>query len=222
MPEELSSPERADWVLHHPLDAWVTWSCLGTGVALAATAVHLLQTPNPSSGGGSRQTGTDRTLTALAIGAVVAIVFVARDLSWVTAARPQGYERLIQLFVYRYDRPWPDHLDYRPILTGFAIVSTALVALCVLPVARRYASRALVGLAVAWAAWCLNVYMVDLSPHWGQRELVKRYYELREDAAEPLVAWQMNWKGENFYSGNRVAVFVDLDNTAIRQWNRRA
>jgi hypothetical protein len=28
----------------------------------------------------------------------------------------------------------------------------------------------------------------------------------------------MNWKGENLYTGNRVAVFVDLDNKKITKW----
>ena len=60
--------------------------------------------------------------------------------------------------------------------------------------------------------------MIDLTPHWSQRDLVKRYYKERKGAGEPIVAWQMNWKGENFYSGNRVAVFVDLDNKAVTEW----
>ena len=30
----------------------------------------------------------------------------------------------------------------------------------------------------------------------------------------------MNWKGENFYTGNHVHVFVDLDNTKLREWIR--
>jgi len=60
--------------------------------------------------------------------------------------------------------------------------------------------------------------MIDLTPHWSQRALIKRYYRERKSAAEPLVAWQMNWKGENFYTGNRVAVFVSLDNKEMTDW----
>jgi hypothetical protein len=69
-----------------------------------------------------------------------------------------------------------------------------------------------------FSAWALNVYLIDLSPHWGQRELVKRYYQERHGAEEPLLAWQMNWKGENIYTGNRVHVFVQLDNKAVNKW----
>jgi hypothetical protein len=60
--------------------------------------------------------------------------------------------------------------------------------------------------------------MVDLTPHWTQAGLIARYYAERKNPDEPLVAWQMNWKGENFYTGNRVYVFVDLDNKALMDW----
>jgi hypothetical protein len=48
--------------------------------------------------------------------------------------------------------------------------------------------------------------------------LVERYYRERKGPKDPLVAWQMNWKGENFYTGNRVAVFVDLNNKEMTDW----
>jgi hypothetical protein len=34
------------------------------------------------------------------------------------------------------------------------------------------------------------------------------YVRARGSPSEPLVAYQMNWKGENFYTGNRMATFV--------------
>jgi hypothetical protein len=60
--------------------------------------------------------------------------------------------------------------------------------------------------------------MIDLSPHWGQRELMAAYYQQRKGPQEPLVAWQMNWKGENLYTGNRVSVFVNLKDEEITGW----
>ena len=45
------------------------------------------------------------------------------------------------------------------------------------------------------------------APHWGQRDLVEAYYRARGSEADPLAAFNLNWKGENFYTGNRVAVF---------------
>ena len=154
---------------------------------------------------------------AFVLGACL-VAFVGRDLSWATSARPQGNERLIHLFVYNYDRLWPEHLDYRAILTGFAIATGLTSAAAAFRYWRPVAARALVGVALAFCAWGLNIYMVDLSDHWGMRDLAQRYYDLRKSPDEPLVAWQMNWKGENFYTGNRVYVFAETDNKRIRKW----
>jgi 4-amino-4-deoxy-L-arabinose transferase-like glycosyltransferase len=202
-----------DWVMQqaNPLKAW---SWLSLGAVLAALAFwHLAKSktrpmpPELSVGVG----------IALVAGACL-IAFVGRDLSWATSARPQGYERLIHLFVYNYKRPWPKHLDYRPILTGFSAAAGLTVAVASFRPCRAVAARALVGVALLLCAWGLNVYMVDLAPHWGIRELAARYYAERESPDEPLVAWQMNWKGENFYTGNRVYVFAETDNKRIRKW----
>ena len=34
------------------------------------------------------------------------------------------------------------------------------------------------------------------------------YYRRRAGPQEPFVSYQMNWKGENFYTGNRTPAFV--------------
>jgi hypothetical protein len=153
------------------------------------------------------------------IGAMFA-AFVGRDLSWDTKVGPPGAERLIHLFVYNYTRPWPEHFDYRAMFTGVTAVTVLLTLACIWQRWRRAAALSLVGLAFAFTAWNLNLYMIDLAPHWSQAQLIDRYYAQRKSAKEPLVAWQMNWKGENFYTGNRVEVFVDLDNKKLDQWIR--
>ena len=85
-------------------------------------------------------------------------------------------------------------------------------ALCSLgfavPRLRRHALVAFAAVAVAWTAWGSNVYLVQAAPHWGQRETILAYYSARKGPDEPFVAYQMNWKGENFYTGNHVPVFV--------------
>jgi hypothetical protein len=202
-----------DWVLQqaNPVRAY---GLLGLGLILALLA---------RSGTAKAETRLAPATwsTALAVtllsGACV-LAFVGRDLSWITSARPQGNERLIHLFVYNYDRPWPEHLDYRAILGGFSIAATVAAAAAAFRTWRPAATRALLAMAVAFCAWGLNVYMVDLSDHWGLRALTHRYYSQRTGPEEPLVAWQMNWKGENFYTGNRVYVFAETDNKRIREW----
>jgi hypothetical protein len=46
------------------------------------------------------------------------------------------------------------------------------------------------------------------SPHWGQRETMLAYYREHQKIPGPIVAYQMNWKGENFYTGNAIPAFV--------------
>ena len=66
----------------------------------------------------------------------------------------------------------------------------------------------MLALSVLWAGWGVNVYLYKAAPHWGQRETVLAYYRDRKSPDELLIAYQMNWKGENFYTGNRTPAFV--------------
>ena len=211
IPEDAMGVE--DWVLQQSrvFEACVV---LAFGLVLGALARAELARARTHLEPESRATATG---IALIVGACL-IAFVGRDLSWTTSARPQGYERLIHLFVYNYGRAWPEHFDYRPALCGFAIASGVAAALGGLPRWRPAAVRMLAGIAVAFCAWGLNVYMHDLSAHWGLRDLTARYYAERSSPDEPLLAWQMNWKGENFYTGNRVYVFAETDNKRIKKW----
>ena len=56
--------------------------------------------------------------------------------------------------------------------------------------------------ACMWTAWGLDRLLTDLSPHWSQKHVVAAYYRLRTGPEEPLIAWQMYWRGETFYSKN--------------------
>jgi hypothetical protein len=51
------------------------------------------------------------------------------------------------------------------------------------------------------------------APHWGQHEIMEAYYRDRKDPKEMLIAYQMNWKGENFYTSNHVPAFVSTGST---------
>jgi 4-amino-4-deoxy-L-arabinose transferase-like glycosyltransferase len=194
--------EGTDAILEMKPGLLVSGALMITGVGAGAIALRVL--------GGEGRGHEEKTLALTAVAGGVILAFVGRDLSWVTAARPYGYERLIHLFVYKYERPWPAHLDYRPILTGFAIASTLFFFALALPRLRAFASRAFLGLALAFSLFLVGVYMRDLSDHWSLRPLTTRYYEVRREG-EPIGAWQMNWKGENFYTGNRAEVFINAD-----------
>jgi 4-amino-4-deoxy-L-arabinose transferase-like glycosyltransferase len=215
IPAWVPEAEKSDWVMRNAWHPAASIGLLGLALLLFGVGFWLLRrTQGPERFGEPRRLGLS---VALLAGAAV-LAFVGRDLSWVTPTRPQGYERLIDLFVYNYTRLWPAQFDYRPILSGFAVVAAVLSVLAAGRRLRPVLMRAFLGLALTFAAWGVNVYMIDLADHWSIRPLVERYYAARKGPEEAIVAWQMNWKGENFYTGNRVRVFTQLDNRAVRTW----
>jgi hypothetical protein len=113
----------------------------------------------------------------------------------------------MHLFTYRYDRKWPSTAPLGIVTYAFAAAATIATLAFAL---RRRAIVALGAVAIAFAAFLLDVYLVRAAPDGGQREVFVAFYRARETHAtsSPLVAYQLNWKGENFYSGNDVAIFV--------------
>ncbi|MGD8859311.1 MAG: glycosyltransferase family 39 protein [Myxococcales bacterium] len=215
LPPGLSMAERAVWAQQHAWPSGLCWGLIAVGLlSLGSAARRYLRDRPPPVAASTRE----RALGVGLLGCAVLVAFVGRDLSWTTAERPAGQERLAQLFIYNYDRPFPGDFDYRPILTGFTFALVLLLSLAALRVTRPVLMRALVGLSLVFTLWVVDVYMIDLTPHWSQRGLIERYYRERAGPEEPLVAWQMNWKGENYYTGNRVAVFVQLNSKKIEKW----
>jgi 4-amino-4-deoxy-L-arabinose transferase-like glycosyltransferase len=150
-------------------------------------------------------------LGAAGIAAALVIVLVGRDLAMkVGDGNDQpGAIRLLQLFTYNYRRPWPEDIDFSSVIGAFAIVAASVVL--VAGAMRRWRTKALLvfgALALVWAAWGVDVYMLRLGQHWGQHEIIEAYYANRNSPDEQLVAYQMNWKGENFYTGNKIPAFV--------------
>jgi 4-amino-4-deoxy-L-arabinose transferase-like glycosyltransferase len=154
-------------------------------------------------------------------------------------------KHITDMFVYNYDRPYPDReTDPRRIFSVlfFAAPAVALSPwlfdraaqawrfLRALPSrAERASLRArwrermdgaplaspeaphdraivlgsLVALAVAFAIFLGWFHWRALSPHWTQRDLFWEYYH-QSTPDEPIGAYLMNWRGETFYSRNRV------------------
>jgi 4-amino-4-deoxy-L-arabinose transferase-like glycosyltransferase len=169
---------------------------VGVGADRALSAV---ERPTPAH---------QRSAWALALGLGAPLVWlVGRDLY---ALRDEGprFDRLLHLFTYNYERPWPERLDYGWPLVGFTAVAALALGTGAIATLRAHAARVFAVVAIAFAAWCLDVYLVDTAPHWGQRELALRHVEASRAQPGPLVAYQMNWKGENFYTGNGALGFV--------------
>ena len=162
--------------------------------------------------------GTARAAASSASFAAAALVvlLVARDLVLVPSEghAPSGAARFLQLMTYRYDRRWPGTEVFAPALAAIAV--GAAVACGVLAL-RRWRGRAAVALgacAILGSVVLLDGYLVRAASDGGQRGIFETYYRSRNADASAgtrvtsLVAYQLNWKGENFYSGNDVAIFI--------------
>lgn len=58
--------------------------------------------------------------------------------------------------------------------------------------------------ALVWNCWVLDRFMIDISPHWSQKHVFATYFRLRKGPEEPVIAWMMYWRGENFYTCNQI------------------
>ncbi|MFO0549456.1 MAG: glycosyltransferase family 39 protein [Polyangiaceae bacterium] len=168
----------------------------------------------------------------VAMGGALLAGLVARDM---IVDRPElpSDARLLNLVSYNYDRKWPATLDFATPLLALGLASIgALASLAVPRLLEVFGGRAptprgpgflrsslapLALLASLSSVWLLGVYLPRLSPHWGQREIVLRYVLESKQRAGPLIAYQLNWKGENFYSGNQLASFPETGKP-FREW----
>lgn len=192
---------------------------LGGGLASWGAAAFLGPGKAPADAEPAALRYESLLLSAAAIGGALCVGIVGRDLSLRPDADVPGDARLMHLFTYNYKRPWPDSLDFTGVLAAVTIATIACVLLLSWPAVRRVATIAMLGLGLSFGAFSLFVYFPKTSPHWGQRETIEAYYKLRKGPEEPFVAYQMNWKGENYYTGNRVPAFVS-SGERFKQWIR--
>lgn len=161
-----------------------------------------------AKGAWSRRAYEDVILGTIGLAAAVVVALVGRDLVMKPRGDTVGQARLLHLFTYNYGRSWPESLEFTGMLAAFTLVGVGLMILLTMRHLRAHAVVATVAFGCVWALWTLDVYMVKTAPHWGQRETILAYYKDRQSPDEPVVAYQMNWKGENFYTGNRTPAFV--------------
>ena len=125
------------------------------------------------------------------------------------AAAQKNAQHFIWLFSYDYintpqGRPWPPELDYRIALAVFAGLFSVAALLIAWRRLRTVAAAALALIAVCFTYFLLDLYMKHVSDHWSQKPLIATYYKQRRSPDERLAAWQMYWRGENFYTQNEI------------------
>jgi 4-amino-4-deoxy-L-arabinose transferase-like glycosyltransferase len=188
------------------------------GLAAVALAIVRFGAPRQAAPESPEGRYDDSLFGVLGIASAVVVALSGRDMMVNPGGvGPAGSARLMQLFTYNYGRPWPESLDFTAAFVAFTGV-TVLLSLCI--AVRRLRPHAAMLLCVTgtlWCAWGLDVYLTQSSPHWGQRETILAYYRDRTSPEQPLVAYQMNWKGENFYMGNKVPAFV-ASGEKFKEW----
>jgi len=194
------------------------WAALACGSLLALYTVKKFGQAEGAQGASFAAKHERAVLALLGIASAVPILLVARDLSTTVFSDIEGQARLLHLFTYNYRRAWPsESLNFNGILSAFGVICALLALGFAWPKLQRHTLALFAAVAVLWTAWGLDVYLVKTSPHWGQRETILAYYATRKGPEEPFVAYQMNWKGENFYTGNRVPAFVS-SGSKFKNW----
>lgn len=119
-----------------------------------------------------------RVRFAVAALAVAGIVFLLTSMDVVS-----NQLRLVNLFIFRYDRPFPTdapwNIDYTRALLVFAVLGGAALAAMFFQAVRREAvvGACLVAILFTWVA--IQDLLVKVAPHWGQRHLHEVYYRNR-------------------------------------------
>jgi len=117
-----------------------------------------------------------RTTLLLLVG-IAAVILITIDVMG-------EQKQFIEMFVYRYDRPWPEgapwNVDLAPVMRGFGIAFSALFLVLLLPWLRRYTVAAVMVTALLFAGWAMHGYMLHAGTHWGMREAIRTYYSDRQ------------------------------------------
>lgn len=121
--------------------------------------------------------GRVRHIQVIAVAAAAIVLLLARDFMG-------EQKQLIEMFVYRYDRPWPSaepwSIDLSDAFLGFGLTMAGLLLLLAVRALRRPAVLLLGAAAVVFACWTMNEYMRHAATHWGMREAVQTYYQQRQ------------------------------------------
>ncbi len=126
----------------------------------------------------------------------------------------------VNLFIYKYERLFPYASWMSWSIWGLGGIVAAAAGVLVFFRGRTAAGLYLLA-GCAFTLHLLVFYMPAVGPHWSQKQLHEIYYQCRRDPGERLIAWQLNWRGENFYSKNQVVPLMETNNKEFLEYLRR-
>ena len=192
----------------------VAWLLAGFGLfSIAGTKFHhyvlpLVPAAAALAGNWLAALWTERRAATSVLAAFAAVLVLLAGIDLAAPGVMPGAARLHQLFTYEYSRPWPAQLDLHAWLAVFAgAAALPCLGLGLGRTARRASIVGLFAVGAGFAVWALDDYLIQIAPHWSQRETIAAYYAARHGPEELLVAYHQNWMGENFYTGNHLATF---------------
>jgi 4-amino-4-deoxy-L-arabinose transferase-like glycosyltransferase len=159
-----------------------------------------------------------RTAAAAAFVGLPLLLVIAVDL----VSEKSSPQHFLWLFSYDYihsphGRPWPDSLDFRGTLTAFVAAFGLATLALVAPRLRRWGVAGLGVASVLFTFFLLDGYMRDVAPFWSQKGPIASYYRHRASPAERLIAYQLYWRGETFYTKNEIYEGPMEDRTVFDQ-----
>jgi hypothetical protein len=125
----------------------------------------------------------DRLTPLFAVLGAGIVLLICRDLVF----EPKHW---IEMFVYRYDRPWPSNepwvIDPSTGFLALGAIGAAAILVLALPWP-RIGVACVGGAGLAICVWALQAYMPQAGTHWGMRDAVHTYYQQRTVYGEKLV-----------------------------------
>ena len=121
--------------------------------------------------------GRVHRMGAAVVAALAIALLITRDLM-------HEQKQLVELFIYRYDRPWPGNppwnIDLSDGFLAFGLIFASAIGLLAVHKLRRLALVGLFTAAIAFAYWAMNTYMSYAGMHWGMRTAAQTYYAERQ------------------------------------------
>jgi 4-amino-4-deoxy-L-arabinose transferase-like glycosyltransferase len=159
-----------------------------------------------------------RRASVVALVGIPLLVLVTLDVTDTKSAA----QKFLWLFSYDYihnktGRPWPEKLDFSGALIGFCVAFALATAALAVPRIRRWAAGGLSVVAIVFTFYLLDGFMRGVAPSWSQKGPIAAYYENRRSPEERLIAYQLYWRGETFYTSNEIYEGPTEDRTVFDQ-----
>jgi len=136
-------------------------------------------------------------------------------------------KQFIEMFVYRYDRPWPQGIDLSGTIFAFGLIFAVVFPLLSIRVIRPIVVGLIAVFTLSFAYWGMNDYMKPAATNWGMRGEIQHYYRARHIYGLDIRYYGLRqladeWNGssgtrrvqsfipDDFATGQKMSIHIDL------------